>query len=104
GNRWGQVANLPKHASDVFSGDLVVPKDFSFVIESKGGYKNVDLNSIFIHGNGELDGFLKQVTDDSIRCRREPLLVWKQDRKPWLAFVHTTTLKPHEFEYSLQYP
>jgi hypothetical protein len=28
GNRWGQVAHLPKHAQEVFSGDLIVPQGF----------------------------------------------------------------------------
>lgn len=36
GNRWGQVAYLPKHARDIFSGDLIVPKGFKWALESKG--------------------------------------------------------------------
>jgi Holliday junction resolvase len=103
GNRWGQVAHLPKHAKDTLTGDLCCPKGFKFVIESKGGYKNVDLNAVFMHGNTELDGFLDQVSKDSKRCQRKPMLVWKQDRKPWLVFVHTQELKGHHFKYRLQY-
>lgn len=103
GNRWGQVSYLPKHAQDVFSGDLVVPKHFKWVIESKGGYEGIDLNSILVCGNSELSGFLDQVTKDSKRCGRKPMLCWKRDRKPWLAFVHTTELEGHQFVYSLRY-
>jgi hypothetical protein len=103
GNRWGQVDHLPKHARDVFSGDLIVPKGFRFVIESKGGYDGIDMSSIFVRGNSELDGFLDQVTKDSKRCNRKPLLCWKKTRKPWLAFVHTKDLAGHNFKYKLQY-
>jgi hypothetical protein len=103
GNRWGQVDHLPKHAREVFSGDLIVPKGFKFVIESKGGYDGIDMSSIFVRGNSELDGFLDQVTKDSKRCQRKPLLCWKKTRKPWLAFVHTKDLAGHSFKYKLQY-
>ena len=30
GNRWSQTNHLPKHAQDIFSGDLVVPSGFKF--------------------------------------------------------------------------
>lgn len=102
GNRWGQVNHLPKHAQEVFSGDLVVPKGFKFVIESKGGYDGIDMSSVFVHGNSELDGFLDQVTKDSKRCGRKPMLCWKKTRKPWLAFVLTKDLTG-QFKYKMQY-
>lgn len=103
GNRWGQVKYLPKHAQEVFSGDLIVPAGFKFVIESKGGYDNIDMTSIFVRGNSELDGFLEQVTKDSYRCKRKPMLCWKKTRKPWLAFVLTKDLVDYEFKYKLYY-
>ena len=102
GNRWGQVDHLPKHARDVFSGDLVVPKGFKFVIESKGGYDSIDMSSVFIKGNSELDSFLDQVTSDSKRCGRKPMLCWKKTRKPWLAFVLTKDLTG-SFKYKMNY-
>src|SRR5581483_1124604 len=74
GNRWGQVANLPEHAQQTFSGDLVCPPNFKFVFESKGGYEDIDLNSAFIGGNAELDAFLNQANDESRRTGRRPLL------------------------------
>lgn len=103
GNRWGQVNHLPKHARDVFSGDLIVPKDFKFCLESKGGYDGIDLNSIFTRGNSELDNFLDQVSKDAKRCSRKPLLCWKRSRKPWLAFIHTKELAGKTFKYRLLY-
>ncbi|MEI8270582.1 MAG: hypothetical protein WCG45_04380, partial [bacterium] len=103
GNRWSQTV-LPKHAQDIFSGDLVVPQGFKFVIESKGGYDDVDLSNIFLKGNNVIDSFLKQVTSDSKRCDRKPLLCWKKTRKPWLAFVLTKDLPEEDnFQYSLRY-
>lgn len=103
GNRWGQVSYLPKHAQEVFSGDLIVPKRFKWVLESKGGYDGIDLNTVFVRGNSELDKFLDQVTKDSNRCGRKPMLCWKRDRKPWLAFVPTKELRGHSFKYRMLY-
>ena len=103
GNRWGQVTYLPKHAQEVFSGDLIVPKRFKWVLESKGGYDGIDLNTVFVRGNSELDKFLDQVTKDSERCGRKPMLCWKRDRKPWLAFVPTKELRGHNFKYRMLY-
>jgi hypothetical protein len=103
GNRWGQVAHLPKHAQEIFSGDLIVPLGFKWALESKGGYAEIDLNSVFVAGSKELDGFLDQVTKDAQRCGRKPMLCWKRDRKPWLAFVPSKELEGHSFKYRLSY-
>lgn len=102
GARWSQ-ATLPKHAQEIFSGDLIVPKGFKFALESKGGYEDIDLNAIFIKGNGTLNGFLSQATKDAERCDRKPLLLWKKDRKPWLAFIQEEELKDYKFKYQLIY-
>lgn len=102
GARWAQTT-LSEEASKMFSGDLIVPPKFKWVVESKGGYDGIDLNSIFVSGNSELSGFLDQVTKDSKRCGRKPMLCWKRNRKPWLAFVHTTELEGHSFVYRLIY-
>jgi Holliday junction resolvase len=102
GNRWSQVNNLPQHAKEVFSGDLVVPQGFKFVLESKGGYEGIDLNSIFTKGSTELDGFLSQVSKDAKRCGRKPILCWKKKRRPWFCVVLTEDL-PQKFKYQLNY-
>ena len=102
GSRWAQ-ANLPQHAKEVFSGDLVVPKGFKFAIKSKGGYDSIDIGSIFISGNKELDNFLEQAMDDGQRCSRKPMLCWKRTRKPWIAFLLTDDLGQHDFKYTIQY-
>lgn len=102
GARWSQ-ANLPRHAAEVFSGDLVVPKGFRFAIESKGGYDSIDIGSVFISGNKELDNFLIQALDDAKRCGRKPMLCWKRSRKPWMAFVQSEEIANINFDYSLKY-
>ena len=102
GNRWGQNVHLSKKATDTYTGDIVCPDNFKFVLESKGGYNNIDFCSAFSKGCSELDNFLKQVTDDSKRCGRKPLLFWKKDRKPRLAFLKSKDLD-ETFEYSIKY-
>jgi len=87
GNRWGQNVHLPKHAQDTFTGDLVCPQFFKFVVESKGGYNDIDLCSAFGGKCKGLDDFMKQVINDSKRSGKKPLLVWKKDRKTSLAIV-----------------
>jgi len=94
---------LPKHALDVFSSDLVIPKNFKFSLEVKGGYDGIDLNSIFSRGNSDLNKFLIQAYKDSQRCNKKPLLAWKRSRKPWLVFVLEKDLPDHNFTYSLNY-
>lgn len=103
GNRWGQRVHLSKAASDTYSGDIVCPEGFLFVLESKGGYNDIDLCTLFAGGQAELDGFLKQVTDDSVRCGRKPLLLWKKDRKPRIAFLRTSDLGDRDFTCTIKY-
>lgn len=103
GNRWSQTAFLPKHAQKVFSSDLIVPLNFKFCLEVKGGYNGIDLNSIFTRGNSDLDKFLVQVFKDSKRAEKKPLLAWKKDRKPWLVFVLNKEVENLDFKYKLLY-
>ncbi len=104
GNRWGQVSFMPKHAQDTFSGDLVCPADFLWVFECKGGYNDIDLNNVFVGGVTDLDAFLKQAGEECGRTGRKPMLCWKKDRRPWLAFVHTEDIAegfdpPYKMKY-----
>lgn len=103
GNRWSQTAFLPKHAQKVFSSDLVVPKNFKFALEVKGGYNGIDLNSIFVRGNSDLNKFLIQAYKDAKRADKKPLLAWKKDRKPWLVFILTKDAEDLRFKYKLVY-
>lgn len=102
GARWAQ-ASLPKHAMEIFSGDLIVPKGFKFAIESKGGYDSIDIGSIFMDGSKELDSFLSQAMEDANRAGRKPMLCWKRTRKPWISFILTADMPEKEFKYAIKY-
>lgn len=103
GNRWGQNVQLSRVATNIYSGDIVCPEKFKFVLESKGGYNDIDLCSAFDGGHGELDEFLKQVLSDSERCKRKPMLFWKKDRKPRIAFLKSEDLEGISFDYMMKY-
>lgn len=103
GNRWGQVKNLPKHARDTLTGDLCCPKGFKWVLESKNGYDDIDLNVCLLKESGMLNSFLDQASKDGQRVSRNPMLLWKKTRRPWLAFVHTEELEGHHFKFKLIY-
>lgn len=103
GNRWGQQVHLSRTATNIYSGDIVCPDNFRFVLESKGGYNDIDLCSAFSGGSSDLDGFLKQVSDDASRCGRKPMLLWKKDRKPRIAFLKLKDSPEAEFEYEMKY-
>ena len=106
GNRWGQNVHLSKKAMDNFTGDIICPDNFKFVLESKGGYNDIDLCSAFDKGQKELDEFLRQVSDDSKRTGRLPLLLWKKDRKPRLAFLKSSDISYEiysKFEFFMKY-
>jgi hypothetical protein len=104
GNRWGQKVKLSKHAEDTFTGDIAAPENFKFVLESKAGYNTIDLCNAFKEGDRQIDLFLKQVSEDSDRLKkigvdRKPLLLWKKDRRPRLAFLKLDL----DYEYSMKY-
>lgn len=103
GNRWSQTNHLPKHAQNVFSGDLVVPENFAFCIESKGGYDDIDVHNFFDNGNSQIDLFIKQCEDDAARCGRKPLVIWKKNRKVFLAFIKEDDLPHKNFSYYMRY-
>lgn len=103
GNRWGQKVSLPQHAVEVFTGDLCCPKGFKWVLESKNGYDEIDLNLCMMKDSAVLNSFIDQVMKDSHRSQRKPMLLWKKTRRPWIAFVHNEELKDYEFKYKFVY-
>jgi hypothetical protein len=99
GNRFSQAV-LSYNAKQIFSSDISCPPSFKFTIESKVGY-DIDLCSAFV-GSKELDSFLKQAVEDGEKSNKLPLVLWKKNRKPRLAFIHSVHVKK-EFEYSMKY-
>jgi hypothetical protein len=87
GNRWSQV-NLSKQAKQVYSGDICVPEDFKWVIESKGGYEDdMEIANAVDGSLPQLNKFIEQVSRDAEYTGRKPILCWKRNRKPWLACI-----------------
>ena len=105
GNRYGQVT-LSETAKQVFTGDISVPDGFKWVIESKGGYDDIDMNSVFDGGITRLNKFIKQSLKDAEYCGRKPIICWKRSRKPWLVMILLEDLYPFKeniFLYRINY-
>ena len=83
GNRWAQVARV----SDDYISDLVTPEGFRFSIECKIGYSDVRVSGL-LSSNKTIDDFLGQCKADAERAKKRPMLVWKQDRQPWIVFIY----------------
>jgi Holliday junction resolvase len=98
GNRFSQVC-LSYNAKQVFSSDISCPPPFKFTIESKGGY-DIDLSSAF-SGNKELDAFLKQATEDGEKSNKIPMVLWKKNRRPRLAFLQSSVLRTRPEYYMI---
>jgi Holliday junction resolvase len=94
GNRWGQCTFLPAHAHQTFSGDLVCPDNYLWVIECKGGYDDIDVYTLLARGcHHEIDEWIEQSDKESERSGRKPIICWKKSYKSWLAMVKTEDLK-----------
>jgi hypothetical protein len=99
GNRFSQAC-LSYNAKQVFSSDISCPPSFKFVLESKAGY-DIDMCSAFL-GNKELDSFLIQATKDGEKCNKLPMVLWKKNRMPRLAFIHLNKMNK-SYEYQMTY-
>ena len=103
GARTSQVGHLPEHAKKTLTGDICVPEGFKWVIECKGGYEDdVNLTNVCDGSIARLNEFIEQVTKDSEYCGRKPIILWKRNRKPWLAMIKANdypTLLPWQQGY-----
>jgi hypothetical protein len=79
--------NLSEEAKKILTGDIVAPNDFRFTIESKHGYGEIDLCNVFEGGHRLIDEFMEQAQRDADHLHRKPMLCWKKDRMPILAFL-----------------
>jgi hypothetical protein len=106
GNRWGQKVVLSKEAANTYGGDLTCPTSFKFTVESKGGYNDVDLCCAFDGGCKQIDAFLAQAEDDGNRTGRKPMLIWRKDRKPRIAFLKSGEVPAEnesKFTFTMKY-
>ena len=106
GARTSQVAYLPEHAKKTLTGDICVPENFKWVIECKGGYEDdMHLENILNGDEGlsRLDEFIEQVSKDAEYCGRKPIILWKRNRKPWIAMIKTTEHDTSAWECVIKY-
>ncbi len=103
GNRWSQVTYLPKHAQQTFTGDLVCPTNFRWVIESKGGYDDIDPYTMLSQGHHKVDEWIEQAIKEAGHSDRDPLICWKKTRKAWVCMIQTKHLGKRRFKYSFKY-
>ncbi len=88
GARTSQVALLPEHAKKTLTGDICVPEGFKWVVECKGGYESdMHLENVCDGSMSRLDEFIEQVSKDAKYCGRKPIILWKRNRKPWIAMI-----------------
>lgn len=100
GNRFYQVS-LSNNAKQVFSSDICAPPSFKFTIESKAGYNTIDLCSVFDSGCHQIDDFLQQAEKDGKKSNKQPMVLWKKDRRPRLAFLKLEN--NIEFKFNMKY-
>jgi len=98
GNRWSQVECVTKD----YIGDIVCPPNFRFTVECKNGYNELDMYVATQSKVALLDEFLDQASDDANRTGKQPLLCWKKDRQPWLAFLKAELVQK-DLEYHVRY-
>jgi len=86
GNRGKQV-DLTEEAKGIFTGDLVCPWDFNFVVECKYGYSEIEMLGVFTKGHVKFDEWLKKVRKEANTLEKSPILCWRKPHYDWLAFI-----------------
>jgi hypothetical protein len=75
---------LPTHMQ--VHGDLITPLNFKFTIECKSGYNKESLDSVF-NPKSILISMIEQSIRDSIKSKKDFILIIGQDRKIPLAII-----------------
>ena len=83
----------PKDLIGRLAGDLLVPTDFPFCIESKR-YKEIDLYSLIRNPeNSDITQWWDQCVNDAKKASKVPLLTFREDRKKRYAAIRTIDLE-----------
>jgi len=80
---------IDESALVTLTGDLIVPKNWVFSIESKAGYE-ADISKLFTSKKlkSKLFGFVEQTSEDALRIEgRIPLVVYKRDYREHVAIL-----------------
>jgi len=100
---YGKISQLNLDEEQIIdlSGDLITPRNFKFIIESKA-YSSVDFWELF-NRSSNLNSFVEQVEFDANKTKRQPLLIIKYNRKPRLAFLKEKIKDKYIFEWKEYY-
>lgn len=76
---------------DHMSGDILTPHGFAFTIENKKGY-DIEFLNLFPGSRRKkdwrlIDGFIVQAERDAKRVGKIPMVLYKKDRCPIIAFI-----------------
>lgn len=88
--------NLPEHLK--IYGDIITPKKFRFCIECKKGYNDITFYD-FLNPKSLFWKFIEQCEKDSLTCKKDPLIIIKQDYKPIFVIVDYSILIPYEIKF-----
>jgi len=86
---------LPEHLK--IYGDLITPEKFKYTIECKKGYNKENLYSLFNYSS-DLWKFIQQSEEEAEKSKKDPLLLFQQDRQSILAITRKDIF-PEEVEY-----
>ena len=81
--------NLPEYLK--IYGDIITPSNFKFNIECKKGYNNINLYSL-LDNSSKFWEFVEKAEKDSLASKKEPMVLYQQDRQPILAIVRKATV------------
>lgn len=90
---------LPDHL--IIYGDLIAPSNFNFIVESKRGYNKLGLFDL-INYTSDVFKFLAQNRKDCEKCKKNSLVIIKQDRKKELAILSRYANPSYDYELELQ--
>lgn len=76
-------SDLPEDSVQFYAGDIICPSGWKYSIECKSGYDNASLTTI----NATIDSFIEQAENDAVIAGKQPLILFKQSREPWVCMI-----------------
>lgn len=90
GSNRSKVENLREDAREILSGDIIVPDGFDFAIECKA-YKDEPYFHHLLQGSSKvMDDWIEQADEDAKYCNKQPLIIFKVNRKGTYAAFDVT--------------
>jgi len=86
---------LPEHLK--IYGDIITPEKFKYTIECKKGYNKENLYSLFNYSS-DLWKFIQQSEEEAKKSKKDPLLLFQQDRQFILAITRKDIF-PEEIDH-----